>query len=485
MDPRRPRGGAAAAARRARCRPRPAGSAQGAAGDASAAPAAVPRGCCRGSPSSPRSPCWLTAGAGWALLNFYDGKISRIAGLDLGEDRPADLPRDAQEHPHRRLGQPRRARGRRGHPGHRRGLRHRPALRHGDPGPPLRRRRPGAAGELPARLLGDDPGAHRPDTGELVEAHEGKLNSALLRGRPVAAHRDDRGPQPACTSTTTCRSTSTASRPSSTSSTASRSACPRRPRRRTPASTCRPAAQVIQGDQALAFVRQRKGLPNGDIDRIRRQQQFIGAIVRKVLSAGTLLNPLQLNGVITVGDRVAEVDEGLSIDDLQRPRAAVARLRRRRRRLHDRPDRRRQRRPPAAVGRAARRGAGRRALRAASAATSRPALPDARRRAAAPAEPLIVAPSSVRVKVYNGAGVAGLGRRAAADLEEVGFLHRRRRRGPRQQRHRAPSSCTAPTAPTPRAPSPPPSPERRPGWTRPSTAPSRSSWAPRTPAPSR
>ncbi len=75
--------------------------------------------------------------------------------------------------------------------------------------------------------------------------------------------------------------------------------------------------QTIKGAQALAFVRQRKGLPNGDIDRIRRQQQFIGAIVRKVLSAGTLLNPVKLNGVITVATESITVDDTLSFSDLR------------------------------------------------------------------------------------------------------------------------------------------------------------------------
>jgi LCP family protein required for cell wall assembly len=68
--------------------------------------------------------------------------------------------------------------------------------------------------------------------------------------------------------------------------------------------------QTIKGPQALAFVRQRKGLPNGDIDRIRRQQQFIGGIVRKVLSAGTLANPLRLNGVIDAATDALVVDSG-------------------------------------------------------------------------------------------------------------------------------------------------------------------------------
>ena len=40
---------------------------------------------------------------------------------------------------------------------------------------------------------------------------------------------------------------------------------------------------------------------------------------------------------------------------------------------------------------------------------------------AQPTEPLIVAPQNVRVRVFNGAGVQGLGRQAASDLERVGF----------------------------------------------------------------
>jgi LCP family protein required for cell wall assembly len=49
----------------------------------------------------------------------------------------------------------------------------------------------------------------------------------------------------------------------------------------------------IDGKQALAFVRQRYGFPNGlgDIDRIHRQQYFLSAAFRKISSAGMLLNP--------------------------------------------------------------------------------------------------------------------------------------------------------------------------------------------------
>ena len=70
--------------------------------------------------------------------------------------------------------------------------------------------------------------------------------------------------------------------------------------------------QVVRGDQALAFVRQRQGLARGDIDRIERQQLLLGALVRKVLSAGTLLNPVRLNGVLQIATTSLQVDDTLS-----------------------------------------------------------------------------------------------------------------------------------------------------------------------------
>jgi len=56
--------------------------------------------------------------------------------------------------------------------------------------------------------------------------------------------------------------------------------------------------QTIQGVQALNFVRQRHGLPRGDLDRIVRQQVFLGALADKILSANTLANPGRLASLI-------------------------------------------------------------------------------------------------------------------------------------------------------------------------------------------
>jgi LCP family protein required for cell wall assembly len=46
--------------------------------------------------------------------------------------------------------------------------------------------------------------------------------------------------------------------------------------------------QTVSGGEALSFVRQRKNLPRGDLDRIVRQQAFLASALHDVLSAGTL-----------------------------------------------------------------------------------------------------------------------------------------------------------------------------------------------------
>jgi LCP family protein required for cell wall assembly len=73
---------------------------------------------------------------------------------------------------------------------------------------------------------------------------------------------------------------------------------------------------TLNASQALSFVRQRDGLPRGDLDREVRQQYFLSQEARKVLSAGTLLNPVKVSELLHgVGDAV-QIDDGLSIPSL-------------------------------------------------------------------------------------------------------------------------------------------------------------------------
>ncbi len=69
--------------------------------------------------------------------------------------------------------------------------------------------------------------------------------------------------------------------------------------------------QTIKGTQALAFVRQRYGFPQGDLDRIKRQQYFLSAVFRKISSAGTLLNPLKLQNLLKAVSSSLQMDPGL------------------------------------------------------------------------------------------------------------------------------------------------------------------------------
>ena len=50
----------------------------------------------------------------------------------------------------------------------------------------------------------------------------------------------------------------------------------------------------FEGQEALAYVRTRHGLENGDFDRIERQQNFLRATMGKLLSGGTTRNPIKL-----------------------------------------------------------------------------------------------------------------------------------------------------------------------------------------------
>lgn len=68
--------------------------------------------------------------------------------------------------------------------------------------------------------------------------------------------------------------------------------------------------QTVQGASALAFVRQRHGLPRGDLDRVVRQQAFLASLAHQVLSAGTLANPVTLQQLISVISRYVVLDQG-------------------------------------------------------------------------------------------------------------------------------------------------------------------------------
>ncbi len=71
--------------------------------------------------------------------------------------------------------------------------------------------------------------------------------------------------------------------------------------------------QEISGSAAMAFVRQRHGLPNGDLDRVRRQQAFLAGATSKMLSAGILTSPSKLSSLMTAASRSLILDSGFDL----------------------------------------------------------------------------------------------------------------------------------------------------------------------------
>ena len=70
---------------------------------------------------------------------------------------------------------------------------------------------------------------------------------------------------------------------------------------------------TLKGLTALEFVRQRHGLPGGDISRVARQRYFLTAAFRKISSAGILLNPGKLSALIDAVDNSLYVDSNFDI----------------------------------------------------------------------------------------------------------------------------------------------------------------------------
>jgi LCP family protein required for cell wall assembly len=82
--------------------------------------------------------------------------------------------------------------------------------------------------------------------------------------------------------------------------------------------------QTISGTDALAFVRQRHGLPDGDLSRIRRQQVFLAAVADKILAGGTLSDPARLGALVEVAQQSIVIDSGWDLLGFARQAADIA-----------------------------------------------------------------------------------------------------------------------------------------------------------------
>lgn len=73
----------------------------------------------------------------------------------------------------------------------------------------------------------------------------------------------------------------------------------------------------LEGDRALAYVRMRHGLPNGDFDRINRQQNFLRALFDEVLSSETIVNPIRLTNSVEAIAGHLTLDASFSHDEVR------------------------------------------------------------------------------------------------------------------------------------------------------------------------
>ena len=76
--------------------------------------------------------------------------------------------------------------------------------------------------------------------------------------------------------------------------------------------------QTLDARQALAFVRQRHGLDNGDLDRTHRQQAFLISVIRQLQDSGSFTDVGKLNGLMDVARKDIVLSSGWNEDLFRR-----------------------------------------------------------------------------------------------------------------------------------------------------------------------
>jgi LCP family protein required for cell wall assembly len=82
--------------------------------------------------------------------------------------------------------------------------------------------------------------------------------------------------------------------------------------------TLKKGANRLDGSEALQYVRARESLGDGsDLDRIKRQQQFLGVVLRQAMSGSLLTDPARLTHFLDAVTRAITVDKATSFGDLR------------------------------------------------------------------------------------------------------------------------------------------------------------------------
>ena len=72
----------------------------------------------------------------------------------------------------------------------------------------------------------------------------------------------------------------------------------------------KPGCQTLDGPKSLGFVRTRHTFAEQDLQRVRNQRQFMGALLKKTMTPGTLLNPFAVIPLIQSTTKAVTVDSG-------------------------------------------------------------------------------------------------------------------------------------------------------------------------------
>lgn len=81
--------------------------------------------------------------------------------------------------------------------------------------------------------------------------------------------------------------------------------------------------QTLNGAQALAFVRQRHGLANGDLDRTHRQQAFLASAVHKLRQSGVFDDLDKVGALLDVARKDVVVDSDFDLLSFMQQAGAV------------------------------------------------------------------------------------------------------------------------------------------------------------------
>ena len=175
--------------------------------------------------------------------------------------------------------------------------------------------------------------------------------------------------------------------------------------------------QTLDGAQALGFVRARYFDPSADLGRMKRQQQFLGAMFKQATSPAVIVNPPRLFSFLNTAAGSITVDEDFSNREMW---GVIARLR--------------SLSPSAITFQTIPTGTELNASGVGSVIEWDPQKSQelfAKLKTGDPltssgkgkksAETVEIAPADISVRVYNGSTVSGLGSQVAKDLEAAGY----------------------------------------------------------------